>query len=239
MTSETARITGSGRTDAGVHAAGQVAHFDTIWSDAPERLQRALNAVMARDVAVLDVARVSGAFHARFDAKARWYCYRIWAAPCRHPLQERFSYHVPFPLDGELMAEEAAGLLGRHDFGCFGAPAVQGGRTEREIRGVTVQRFGALMTIDLVADGFLRHQVRRTVGLLVDIGRGHLPVGSLAAVRDRIEGAPVPRRAPAEGLTLQGVAYAMDGREPSWGTTSIHGSGAAVGAMRSDRSRST
>lgn len=240
MTRSRGKVTGAGRTDAGVHATGQVVHIDTIWPHAPERLQRALNAVLSRDVVVLDLREATTTFHARYDAVARWYRYRLWAAPDRHPLEERFSYHVAFALDGDRMADEASALIGRHDFGAFGAPAVRGGRTDRHMMAATVERSEGVMTIDLIADGFLRHQVRRTVGLLIDVGRGALPGGALAAARDRAEGAPVPRRAPARGLVLAGVAYSLDGDGPSWETSlDIHGTSAVRGAVRWDGSGPT
>lgn len=223
---------GSGRTDAGVHATGQVAHFDTAWPGTPERLQRALNAVLPRDVAVVAIREADAAFHARYDAVARRYRYRIWADPVRHPIEERFSYHVPHALDVARMDGGARALVGRHDFGAFGAPPVRGGRTDRRMLRAGVARRGGMIAVDLVADGFLRHQVRRTVGLLLDVGQGKLPADAVEAARDRLEGAPVARRAPARGLFLVGVAYSFDGDEPSWeASTSIRGTRADSGAV--------
>lgn len=223
---------GSGRTDAGVHATGQVVHFDTAWLGPPDRLQRALDAVLPRDVAVMALGEADGSFHARYDAVARRYRYRIWAGPVRQPIEERFSYHVARALDAERMDEAARLLIGRHDFGAFGAPPRRGGRTDRRMMRASVARHGGVIDVELVADGFLRHQVRRTVGLLVDVGRGALPADVVAAARDRVEGAPVARRAPARGLFLVGVAYAFVGDEPIWESSIIHGTRAEPGALR-------
>lgn len=193
---------------------------------------RALDAVLPRDVAVAALWEADAAFHARYDAVARRYRYRIWAEPVRHPHEERFSYHVARPLDAGRMDEAARSLVGRHDFGAFGAPPRRGGRTDRRMMRASVERQGGVIVVDVVADGFLRHQVRRTVGLLVDVGRGALPVDAVAAARDRKDGAPVARRAPARGLFLVGVAYAFVGQEPSWESSIIHGTCADSGAPR-------
>lgn len=240
VTGGSAAVAGAGRTDAGVHAIGQVAHFDTGWTGTPERLQQALNAVLDRDVAVLDLSEVPGTFHARFGAVARWYRYRIWASPLRHPLEERFSYHVASDLDVERMAGEALALVGDHDFGGFGIAPAREGSTVRTVNAAHIAREGGVVTFDVIANGFLRHQVRRTVGLLVDIGRGALPAGALAAVRDRLVGAPVPRRAPAKGLALIGVAYSVDGDGPRWEPSlDIHGTAAGSSLVRFDGRGST
>jgi tRNA pseudouridine38-40 synthase len=200
-------VVGAGRTDAGVHATGQVAHFDTSWLRPPEVLGRALNAVLPPDVAVHGVMRVPTHFHARYSALARRYRYSVWMAPVRSPLLRRSTVHAPRPLAPEPMRRAAALLLGEHDFGGFGSPSSPGGATVRRLDRLEIAAEGARLTFDLEANAFLRHQVRRTVGLLLDIGWGRLDVEAVQRVLERSPGAPVARRAPARGLLLVAVRY--------------------------------
>lgn len=210
VTGESARVAGAGRTDAGVHATGQVAHVDIGWERSEAELERAWNALLQRDLAVRDLALAPLGFHARHSAEARSYEYAIWAHRLRDPLRRRTSFHVPSDLDLEAMDAAARRLLGTHDFAGFGKPMTRGGPTERRMEAASVRGEGHEVRIALRANAFLRHQVRRTVGLLVDIGRGRETPEAVDAVLAREPGAPVPWRAPAQGLVLTRVGYPRD-----------------------------
>ena len=204
------RVTGAGRTDAGVHATGQVAHFDTSWDHSLSALQRALNAALPRDVAVTALSEAPRGFHARFSAIARSYQYTLLESPVRRPLRRRTSFHQRRPLDVERMRRAAALLVGTHDFAGFGRPMTPEGPTIRRMERVSLERWRDEVVVGLRANAFLRHQVRRTVGLLVDVGRGRREIEEVVAVLDRSPRAPVPWRAPAQGLVLEAVHYPPD-----------------------------
>jgi tRNA pseudouridine38-40 synthase len=199
-------VVGAGRTDSGVHATGQVAHFDSRIEKANVDWRRALNGVLERDVAVLDVARVPSEFHARHSASGRVYSYRLYTGTTRSPLSRRSSWHVG-ALDDRSVTTAAEALVGIHDFAALGRALTPGGPTVRHMRSVTVDRQGAFLRVEFEANAFLRHQVRRMVGLLVMVGRGAM---SASQVRTFLtaDGPPASfRRAPAQGLCLERVIY--------------------------------
>lgn len=210
ITGEEARIIGAGRTDTGVHAAGQVVHFDTRWMDSLGSLERALNAVLPRDVAVRSIGIAPPGFHARHSAISRRYRYRLWCRRVRHPLVRRTSLHVAAPLDVAAMAAAAARLVGSRDFRAVGRPVGDSSVTVRRLERLAVEARGAVVDLRFEGNAFLRHQVRRTVGLLIDVGRGKWPPDVVDAVLAGRPGAPVAWRAPAWGLTLTGVSYPSD-----------------------------
>jgi tRNA pseudouridine38-40 synthase len=205
------RVIGASRTDAGVHARGQVAHFDcSTRLEAPE-LQRALNAVLSADVAARDVREAGSAFHAQRDALSKRYVYRILAADTPSPLRRRCVWHLRGPLRLEAMRSSASILEGRHDFAAFrGAPG--GPPPDQETRR-TLDRLEVLACGDevrLVAEGrsFLRYMVRNLAGTLAAVGLGRLPperVADILASGDRALAAPT---APAQGLCLERIRYA-------------------------------
>ena len=212
-----ARLTGetrvtvdvAGRTDAGVHALGQVIAFTYRGRMTAAELERALNGSLPSDVAVRDLRRVPLGFHPRYAARYREYRYTVWNGP-RSPLRERHALGVRAPLDTAAMARAAAALVGRHDFSSFGAADRQPVRTVHSVR---VRRAGSLVTIDVTADAFLRGMVRRIVAILLEVGHGKLDeneVGALlAARRPALNGAT----APARGLCLRRVVLGRrDGR---------------------------
>lgn len=210
-------VVGAGRTDRGVHATGQVAHFDMEWMREADVLQRAMNAVLPRDVALDALQPASDAFHARFSAVGRSYVYRLWRGEVRSPLRRRVTLHVPQPMSLAAMRAAAERFVGEHDFAAFGVPVIPGGTTTRRIDSCEI-RANVLDEWQVHVDGnaFLRHQVRRMVGVLIDVGRGRYPP---EAVTDALAGdrtAVKPRRVPAQGLTLTAVRYPPDGEiEPS------------------------
>lgn len=204
---EAVQIVGAGRTDAGVHASGQVAHFDTRWMGSSVTLRRAVNAVLPRDAAVRAIGVAPPGFHARYSAVGREYRYRIWRDPVRQPLARRTTYHVPYPLDVGRMVDAAARLVGQHDFGGLGRPVGSSHVTVRRLDELTVVDRGPMLELRFVGNAFLRHQVRRTVGLLIDVGRGKWPPEVVEDVLAGRGDAPVAWRAPAWGLVLTGVRY--------------------------------
>lgn len=203
-------VRGAGRTDAGVHARGQVASV-TFDRDVDGRtVVRALNWRLPDTVRVLDAHEVPSTFNARFDAKAKTYQYRIWNAEVLNPFERAYAWHIPGPsLDTRAMAEAARLVEGRHDFAAFqGTGAATSGTTRTVFSSrVAADRASMLVTYDVSGDGFLRHMVRNLVGSLVEVGRGQRPptwMAELLASRDRRQAGP---NAPAHGLCLVAVQY--------------------------------
>ena len=204
---EERRVDGAGRTDAGVHASGQVIAFTYAGRLPDADLGRALEALLPRDVAVRDVRRVPDAFNPRYAARYREYRYTVWNGP-RSPLLERTALGVRDPLDTAAMARAGSAFIGRHDFSTFG---VAGRTSVRTVMAVRVRREGKLVTIDVRADAFLRGMVRRMVAVLLEVGLGRMEE---TAVRTALAGngpALDGASAPAKGLCLRHVAL---GRSP-------------------------
>ena len=207
MTGEAVAVRGAGRTDAGVHAAGQVANF-TLEARIPEAgLLRGLNSLLPRDLAILDVREVAPDFDARFSARGKVYRYRIWNHLVRSPLEARRTWHCRSVLDLAAMHQAARALCGEHDFRAFRAADCERRTTVRVIRRLDLERQGALVTLDVEATAFLKNMVRILVGTLVDLGRGKVAPGAIAhmlASGDRAAGGVT---APPQGLTLLRVFY--------------------------------
>jgi len=198
----------AGRTDSGVHARGQVAAFDAAVHHSIETWQRALNGLLPRDIAVRSVAEVPQQFDPRRDAVSREYVYRIWNEPVRSPLVARVAWHVAGALDRALIAEVARSLIGEHDFAAFGGLLEPGRSSRRRILRIALSAAGGCVTVTVEGDAFLPHQVRRTVGALVEVGRGRLVPEQIAEWLVRpVPGAAGPA-APAHGLCLMRVRYA-------------------------------
>ena len=199
-------VQGAGRTDAGVHARGQVVAFNVAWRHSLNDLQRALNATLPEDIAVLELEQAADAFHPRYDAVSRAYRYSIDNARVRNPLIARYALHVPQELDADAMRQALAGTIGTHDFAAFGQPTV-GESTIRSVYRAEVIAGGPSIAIELQANGFLYRMVRRIVGTLIPIGRGEQPPEEF----DRILKSIDPNRAgPAvapNGLCLSAVNY--------------------------------
>ncbi|MES1254523.1 MAG: tRNA pseudouridine(38-40) synthase TruA [Acidobacteriota bacterium] len=201
-------VAGAGRTDAGVHALGQVASFSLSRPIEPDALVRALNAALPRAVRVVEAQAKPPAFHARFDATAKTYRYRICNTRVMSPFERQYAWHVFGPLDVEAMASAARVLEGHHDFAAFRATGGTVRTTERTIRSSIVRReASSIVVYEVTGDGFLRHMVRAVVGTLVEVGRGRRAASDMAptlASRDR---ARAGATAPAEGLFLVSVEY--------------------------------
>jgi tRNA pseudouridine38-40 synthase len=215
-------VAGAGRTDAGVHALGQVASFSLRRNLDRAVLLRALNARLPPAVRALDAADVADGFHARFAAQAKTYRYRLWNAEVLSPFERTHTWHVPAPrLDIEAMSAAAAMLEGRHDFASFQSTGTDVRSTERVVFSSRLvdaaaddrapiapsERRAALIVYEVTGDGFLRHMVRTIAGTLVEVGRGKRSAAWIAdvlAARDRSAAGPT---APANGLFLVSVDY--------------------------------
>jgi len=209
---ETVSLRGAGRTDAGVHALGQVAHFDLAREWPEETVRAAVNFHLKPDpIAILDCALVGSEFDARFSAIARHYRYRILARPAPPVLDRDRVWWVPQqPLSPEIMRTAAAALVGRHDFTTFRAAGCQAKSPVKTLDRLDVAAAGDEIVIEASARSFLHNQVRSMVGSLKLVGEGKWSAGDLAAAlaaKDRAACGPV---APARGLYLMKVDYAPD-----------------------------
>jgi tRNA pseudouridine38-40 synthase len=211
LTQERRRITLAGRTDAGVHAQGQVANVRTQTAHSIATVRRALNAHLPDDVRVLDAQEVAYDFHARFNAVRREYRYLIDNTLVPQPLLRHWVSHVEQPLDVPAMQDALVVLLGRHDFAAFAAAAPDQRSTVREMYRVGIETVTMLdrgvLAIELVANAFLHHMVRVIVGTLLQVGRGRMTVTEFQQVlrnRDRRAAGPT---AAAHALTLIAVEY--------------------------------
>lgn len=218
ITGSAVRIVGAGRTDAGVHARGQVISFRCEWRHELYELQRALNAVLPGDIALRNLKVANDLFHARFSAVRRTYIYSIYQDPIRSPLTERYAIHIAKELDVAAMQLAADGLLGEHDFAAFGQDP-RG--AESTLRWVYCARWHcgdrslwpqlaeqhASLQFEVTADAFLRGMVRRIVGNLVQVGLGELSTKQFAEVQDSRSLAHSVPPVPARGLCLWHVQY--------------------------------
>jgi tRNA pseudouridine38-40 synthase len=202
------RIHGSGRTDAGVHAKGQVASFALATRLSPLSLKRALNANLPDDVRVLSCARANPNFHARFSAKAKEYRYQIDCGEVADPFLRRYAFHHPQPLDLQAMRRAAKLLVGKHDFTALSAhsPSRQHDPV-RTISRLTITRRGGLLIVVIRADGFLYKMARSIVGALLKVGEGAMTVEQLREILRSKKRTPIVETAPAHGLCLKKVYY--------------------------------
>ena len=207
-------VMGAGRTDAGVHALGQVAAFAIERPLTADTVVRALNARLPSTVRVLSAEEAPASFRARADARSKTYRYRIWNGDVVSPFERRFVWHVPGALDVDAMRAAAQLVEGMHDFAAFQTAGSDVRTTEREILNSAIESetrdpHSAILTYEVCGTGFLRHMVRAIAGSLVEVGRGHRPPAWMAAVlasRDRGQAGPT---APARGLFLVSVVYGV------------------------------
>jgi tRNA pseudouridine38-40 synthase len=216
LTSETVRAAFAGRTDAGVHALRQVAAFDTSSRLTAAECMSGLNHFLPPDIAVRAAREVDAAFDPRRGARSRRYRYRIDNRPGRAALDRDRVWHVPRPLDVSAMQAAAATLVGAHDFAAYAGP--YDGTTKRTLRRCDVQRCGDDVRIEMEAEAFLPHQVRRTVGPLVEVGLGRVTQAKLEGwLREAVPGSAGPAAAP-QGLylvevTYDGLDFGLDGQD--------------------------
>lgn len=202
---EPVTLTGAGRTDAGVHARGQVANFRSASPMEAARIARGLNALLPDDIAILACEEASASFHARFDAVARRYAYTISTSPVA--LDRGDCWYVKFPLEPDRMRRAASSILGTHDFTSFCRAGSEVTHHRCTLREAHWSVAGHRLLFGIMADRFLHGMVRTLVGTMVEVGRGYRDAGDLPRIleaRDRREAGPT---APAHGLVLEEVCY--------------------------------
>ncbi|HDL90026.1 MAG TPA: tRNA pseudouridine(38-40) synthase TruA [Thermodesulforhabdus norvegica] len=202
------KVRASGRTDAGVHAFGQVVNFYAATNLSPEDFQNGLNSLLPEDVVVVGAEEVDLSFHARFSAKRKVYCYRILNRRLRFPLLRNYAWHIPAKLDIEAMRDALKHFLGEHDFSAFMASKSSVKSRVRTVFKAELDEFGSgnlVMTFE--ANGFLRHMVRIMVGTVVEVGLGKRVPGDIPAILKSLDRLQAGRTAPAHGLYLMKVIY--------------------------------
>ncbi len=207
---EPAEVVGAGRTDAGVHALGQVARFATTSRIPADRLPAALNVHLPPDIRVLEAHEVAEAFHPRYDAVARTYRYDILNRPAPSALDRLRAYHIPEPLDAGAMGEALAPFPGRHDFAAYQAAGSRPKTTVCTVREAAWVREGNRLSLVITADRFLRHMARTLVGTMVRVGTGRLPGGAPGEFLSDPDNQRTGPTAPAHGLYLLKVEYPAD-----------------------------
>ncbi len=203
---EPVRIAGAGRTDAGVHALGQVMSFRTASELDGARMGRGVNALLPLDIAVSALEPCGEEFHARFSATGRTYEYRLRVGSDRDPL-ERWAYHHPTALRLDALREASAALIGRRDFAAFASGEGPSRGTVRTVRRADWSRDGDLFRFEIEADAFLRGMVRAIVGTLLWVGRGKIGVERFGEIVRSLDRAVAGPSAPARGLCLTHVTY--------------------------------
>lgn len=207
VTGREVRVVGSGRTDAGVHAIGQVAHFCAESSMTVEEFQRALNGILPRDISIREVSEEGESFHARYSAKRKLYRYVILQADTRSAFSHRYAWDTGYALDVPAMGRAALHLLGTHDFSAFQAASCTAKNPAKTLYRLEVHKRGDDVIFLIEADGFLKHMARTIVGTLVEVGRGYFrpeDVKQILEGRDRSRAGPT---APPQGLFLLEVTY--------------------------------
>lgn len=208
LTGETVKVHGSGRTDQGVHAAGQVAHFDLVRKWPCPALMKGLNAVLPQDIRVLRVARAKRDFHSRRSAVKKEYRYFIWNNPVMEPCRRLYAVHARRPLDIGAMQAAARHLVGRHDFAAFTANANREvGSTIRDVYGLTIRKQGPLVVIRATSEGFLYKMVRSLTGVLLRVGEGQITPETVKEILNSRERTARVPTAPPQGLFLWRVWY--------------------------------
>jgi len=206
----------AGRTDCGVHAAGQVVAFDLEWAHSTQALQQALNAHLPPDASALVVQIARADFHPRYHATARRYRYAIYCQPVRNPLLERYAWRVWPPADLNTLRQSAAHLPGWHDFASFGTPPRPKGSTVRGVLAASWEEQDPFLVFEITAHAFLYHMVRRLVHMQVLIGQGHQQPQTLLEALHPGSAPPPPMHglAPAQGLVLAEVFYTPEKLQP-------------------------
>lgn len=200
-------VAGAGRTDAGVHALGQVASVNVTFDHACDAVLRGLNVRLPADIRVLTVEEAEPGFHARFRATGKSYRYRIVTAPILMPFDRHTAWHVPWRLDLDAMRDAAARMAGTHDFASFQARGTTITDTVRTMSRVALRASGDEVVLEVAGDGFLRHMVRAMAGTLVEIGSGQRRPADVDAMLLGRGRDAAGKTAPPQGLTLVAVAY--------------------------------
>ena len=207
VTGETVTLYGAGRTDAGVHALGQSAHFHTESRVPPERFAAALNTRLPGDIRVLSSCEAPKGFHSRYSAKGKVYTYQLYLNPVLSPFYAEYSWHVNYPVDVSRMKAASAAFLGEHDFCGFMAAGSSVRGTVRTIRAITFEQEGALLRITYTGNGFLYNMVRIMTGTLAEIGMGRIKAEALPGIIASCDRKQAGMTAPPQGLFLREVLY--------------------------------
>lgn len=204
---QSVEVAGSGRTDAGVHALGQVCSFRAETDLGCAELLREIRRYLPEDIGAISLEEAEPRFHARLSCREKTYVYRIWNSDEPNVFERRWMLSHPAPLDLDAMRKAAAQLVGEHDFSTFCANRRMKKTAVRNLKRIDIARSGGEIRIALTADGFLYHMVRIIVGTLLEVGEGKREAGEIGAAleaHDRMEAGPT---APAQGLTLWQVKY--------------------------------
>ena len=210
LTGETVCVTGSSRTDAGVHAMGLCAHFDSATRIPPEKIAFALNTMLPPDIRIRESGPATEGFHARYSACGKVYRYRFFNSRHDCAIGRQYAAHVPLPLDVQRMNEEAQALIGTHDFEAFAASGSVVKSTVRTIYRARVEKSGDEVTLLVLGDGFLYNMVRIIAGTLMEVGTGKREPGAIKKAIETKDRLALGQTAPAKGLTLMRVLYGGD-----------------------------
>lgn len=207
MCGEEISLQGSGRTDAGVHARGQVANFHTSCRMPEEDMLRYINRYLPEDIAVIQVCEAAQRFHSRLNAREKCYCYRVVNSLAPDVFLRRYALQIPETLDVAAMERAAEYLLGEHDFKSFTSAKKGKKSTIRRIDSLSIERAGDLLTFTFRGNGFLHHMVRILMGTLLEVGTGKRDADSIPRVLAACSREEAGELAPAKGLTLLEVLY--------------------------------
>lgn len=207
MTGETIEIIGSGRTDAGTHARGQVANFKTASIMTLDEMQSFLNRYLPRDIVIKKVEEASERFHARYNARQKQYSYYVWNSETPSAFRRNYSFYVPQTLDIEKMNQACEKLMGTHDFIGFSALKKTKKSTTRTIHQLSIQKEGELLHFVFKGDGFLHKMVRILTGTLIEIGLGKMDISVIDEVFQKNIRKEAGETVPAYGLFLDSVDY--------------------------------
>ena len=210
LTHERVSVVGSSRTDAGVHAMGLCAHFDSATRIPAEKIAIALNTMLPADIRIRESSAAPEGFHARFASCGKVYTYTFFNARHANAMGRLYSAHVPVVMDAQRMHEEAQALLGTHDFAAFAASGSVVKSTVRTIYRVKVERSGDYVTLTVLGNGFLYNMVRIIAGTLMEVGTGKREPGAIARAIETGDRLALGQTAPAQGLTLRQVLYLGD-----------------------------
>lgn len=202
------QVTGASRTDAGVHAWGQVANFHTASAIPLEGIQRGLNSLLPRDIVVKEAAEAATEFCSRRSSIGKIYVYKILNRPWPSALLRRWTWHVPKPLDIDAMRKASEHLIGEKDFSSFHAVDTDAEHSVREVTAIAIERKEEdVVEVEVRGTAFLRHMIRIMAGTLVNVGTGKLSPSEIPSILERKDRTAAPLTAPAQGLILMKVVY--------------------------------